>query len=969
MTAKPVKKISRRIGRTVQNSLEVARLGGLETGEKPAPFDVATQGRIFRLRHYFPSDDTPGRPVLLVPPLMLTADVYDVSPQTSAVRTLHELGVDAWLVDFGSPEHEPGGLERNLTDHVLAVNEAVDFVCNATGNDVHLAGYSQGGMFCYQTAAYRRSAGIASLITFGSPVDLRGAIPLGIPEDVAVKGVGLIADRVLKKTSVPGWATKAGFRMLDPVKSLQQRADFLMALHDREALLPREGQRRYLMSDGWVAWPGPALAEFLKQFLIHNRMLKGGFTVGDRSVSLADIDSPILTFVGESDDIAPPAAVRPIRQAAPRPEIYEVPLPAGHFGLVVGRTAMTKTWPVVADWMHWLDEEAPKPEAMTLVGEASDPEPPAAAERVDLVVSAGSAAIRSLANSTARSARNLGRLAKVTGTQSPRLRRIRRIDADTRLSMALLIDEQARHAPQNAFFLFEDHVVTYADAKKGIDAAVGELLASKVRIGEHVGVLMHTRPTALAVLAALNRIGAVAVLLRPGATLARELELGEVTRVVVDPDHADIDAGGRPVQELLLLRPWNDPEGGFLPPSDGSERLPDWYEPNPGRASDLAFILFGGDYDNPRLIRITNGRYALSAFGTATSGQITKTDTVYSINPIYHPSGLLTSIGGAVAGGARLAMASTLDPDTFWSEVRRYGVTIVSYSWAQLRDVVNADPHPNEISHPIRLFVGSGMPRSLWRRVVERFAPATVLDFWATSEGEAILANIDATKPGSLGRPLPGSAEVRVVRWDRSTGTIREGDDGYAIEADVDEIGLLLAKIGPATAISAPPLRNLFERGDRWFSSESLARRDGDGDYWLIDSLSTIIRTVSGVVFSLPITAAVGKIPAVDLALTYSMPAPEGADMAVTAVALVPDATLTAADLDGALGGLDIDQRPKLVGTVKEIPMTEWHRPIAGPLRDKPIPASTSKRPIFYLDEATGHYATFTRTIRSRWFP
>ena len=40
------------------------------------------------------------------------------------------------------------------------------------------------------------------------------------------------------------------------------------------------------------------------------------------------------------------------------------------------------------------------------------------------------------------------------------------------------------------------------------------------------------------------------------------------------------------------------------------------------------------------------------------SAQITNNDTVYSINPLYHPSGLLTSIGGAIAGGARLAIVA-----------------------------------------------------------------------------------------------------------------------------------------------------------------------------------------------------------------------------------------------------------------------------------------------------------------------
>ncbi len=125
--------------------------------------------------------------MILVPPMMLAAEVYDVSPSSTAVGTLHAQGVDPWVVDFGAPEHEEGGLERTLADHVLAVSDAVDRVRKATGKDPHLGGYSQGGMFCYQAAALRRGEGLASLITFGSPVDTAAAMPLGIPEDVATR--------------------------------------------------------------------------------------------------------------------------------------------------------------------------------------------------------------------------------------------------------------------------------------------------------------------------------------------------------------------------------------------------------------------------------------------------------------------------------------------------------------------------------------------------------------------------------------------------------------------------------------------------------------------------------------------------------------------------------------------------------------------------------------------------------------
>lgn len=344
-----------------RNAFEVARHGGLRTDDEPTPFDVVAESPVHRVRRYFPGTAATGRPVVLVPPLMLTADVYDVSPQCSAVRALREHGVDPFVVDFGVPCRASGGLRRTLAEHVVAVSDAIEVVRDLTGRDVHLAGYSQGGMFCYQAAAYRRGVGIASVTTFGSPVDVRDGGLLGLPAALSAKAAPWIVGNLLQGRSVPGWVTRSGFRMMDPVGSLRSRLAFVLALHDREALLPREGQRRYLTRDGWIAWPGPALADFMQEFMVHNRMLVGGFTIGDHAVTLADIGVPILAFVGENDEIAPPRSVRAIRRAAPLSKVHEVALPAGHFGLVVGRTAQDTTWPVVAASLAWHDGDGPQP--------------------------------------------------------------------------------------------------------------------------------------------------------------------------------------------------------------------------------------------------------------------------------------------------------------------------------------------------------------------------------------------------------------------------------------------------------------------------------------------------------------------------------------------------------------------------------------------------------------------------------
>jgi putative long chain acyl-CoA synthase len=981
-----------RVGAAAQNALEVARFGGLETGEEESPYEVVVERPIYRLRRYFPESDqtsrlndggdrlrpsdsaSQGSPVVLVPPMMLAAEIYDVSPSSTAVGTLHAHGVDPWIVDFGAPEHEEGGLERNLTDHVLAVSDAVDRVREVTGRDVHLGGYSQGGMFCYQAAALRRGDGLASVITFGSPVDTAAAMPLGIPEGVASRVANVLADSTLARNAVPAWMSRLGFRMLDPVKAARQQVDFVRQLHDREALLPRERQRRFLQADGWVAWPGPALADFMRQFIAHNRMLEGGFVIDDRLVTLADIDCPILTVVGEVDELAPAPAVRAIVRAAPRAEIFELALTAGHFGLVVGSASNATTWPTVAAWTRWrdADEELPAEVRRSEVAAelAEGPGPGArAGYGLGLAAGVGSNLARSILGGLSRTTGTVRTLGEEALTQLPRLIRLDQVRPRTRISLGKLLDEQASEHPDQVFFLFEDRAHTHAAAKHRIDSIVRGLISVGIHQGEHVGVLMEPRPTALTVVAALNRLGAVAVLLRPDGEIAREAELGEIGRVVADPEHMT-RAGDAGVQVLVL--------GGGTAPRDlgpgvvDMERidpdeveLPGWYKPNPGRARDLAFILFTGAGERTRPNRITNRRWILSALGTASSAALSDADTVYSVTPVYHPSGLMVSLGGAIAGGARIALARDFDPATFWDEVRRYGVTVGSYTWTMLRDLVEAPPHPNERHHPVRLFMGSGMPRGLWKRVSERFAPAGVVEFYASTQGEVVLANVSGHKVGAMGRPLPGSARVRVAGLDLEKG-LETTPSGFARECDANEVGVLVAEVDPDVNASLDtPLRGVFRPDDAWLATGDLFRRDHDGDFWLLDSITSLIRTETGPVPPTPVRDALWTLPSVDLAVCFGARDPAGPHaVAVGAVTLREGHELTAADVTDALSTLKPEERPAYVRVVDEIPVTTWYRPVHTDIQAKGVPNGKDGR-AFALGE-DGTYGELTRKSASK---
>ena len=195
--------------------------------------------------------------------------------------------------------------------------------------------------------------------------------------------------------------------------------------------------------------------------------------------------------------------------------------------------------------------------------------------------------------------------------------------------------------------------------------------------------------------------------------------------------------------------------------------LPGWYRPNPGLARDLAFVAFatvGGDLVARQ---ITNFRWALSAFGTASAANLGRGDTVYCLTPLHHQSGLLVSLGGAVVGGARIALSRGLRPDRFVQEIRQYGVTVVSYTWAMLREVIDDPSFALNGNHPVRLFIGSGMPTGLWKRVIEVFEPAHVVEFFATTDGQAVLANVSGAKIGSEGRPLARRRPGRTGRLRR----------------------------------------------------------------------------------------------------------------------------------------------------------------------------------------------------------
>ncbi len=926
-------KLRRRLRSSARNALELARLGRL--GEQyGAPYEVVDQGAHHKLRRYA-TQAGEGAPVaLLVPPLMLTAEIYDLAADTSAVTALGGYGVRPFVVDFGAPEREEGGMERTLDDHVRAVVACIERVRALSSRDVHIVGYSQGGMFAYQAAAYLRGAGVRSVVTFGSPVDIHRSLP-ALRRDLTGALVQLLEPAVTRVIDsvegLPGKLTSTAFKLVSTRKEIQQRMEFLRLLSDRSALVRREARRRFLGGEGFVAWPGPAFKSFVEDFIVHNRMLSGGFVIDGRTVTLADIRCPILAFVGGTDEMARPAAVRAIEQAAPYADVSFLTVPAGHFGLVVGSRAMQVTWPAVAGWIAWREGTGPEPAALR-APRPLDPDDLEAADfdlELEMVFDTVTKGARAAWKRLGEMAAGANDVMDAVRYQEPRLRRLGAMQPDTPVSPARVLAERAERHPEATFFLWRDRAFSYRDADTRVGNVARGLISCGVRPGDRVGVVMGSRPSFLSMVTALSRVGAVAVVAPVDATsaaIAAAFEEAKVGVVASDPEHAP-RVRAATGKEVLVLG--GGPGPRTLPPGlvdmetidPSTVVLPAEIALDAGRARDLSMILLRpGDRGELRAAAVTNHRWALSAFGAAAACTLKPGDTVYCCIPLHHPTGVLASVGAAIAGGVRLALAEHFTPATFDADVRRAGATVVFYAGEMLRALLFQPPSRGDKTLPVRLFAGSGMRADLAARLRERMG-VPAMEFYAGTAHKVILASVAGGKVGALGRPLPGSAPVVVLACDLGTGEITRDARGRPIIAATGEPGLLAARLeDDEEARPEAVIRGVLLEQDRWFVTGDVVRRDADGDAWFIDALWGFVRTAGGPVSTRKVEDAFYALPEVELAACWGVEAE-------LAAAFTAQGEVDAERLAGLAAALAPHERPRRVLQVTKIPLTEGFRP------------------------------------------
>jgi polyhydroxyalkanoate synthase len=135
-------------------------------------------------------------------------------------------------------------------------------------------------------------------------------------------------------------------------------------LDDTDFLAQIEAVDRFTAN--MIAYPGRTFGQLYHRFVKGNALVTGSIDFGDRTISVADIQAPVLVFGGNTDGIAPIRAVKavvPLLTGA-RDVRFEI-VPGGHLGMLTGRAARTTTWQVMDEWISQWSSDVVDPGAGT----------------------------------------------------------------------------------------------------------------------------------------------------------------------------------------------------------------------------------------------------------------------------------------------------------------------------------------------------------------------------------------------------------------------------------------------------------------------------------------------------------------------------------------------------------------------------------------------------------------------------
>jgi polyhydroxyalkanoate synthase len=312
------------------------------------PYDVIYRKDKLEVRRYHLGSVPPRYevPILLIPPLMVKPFVFDLYPGRSLVAFLLMHGFAVYLVDFGEPDGADAyvTLDDYVLDWIPAACRAVK--ADAKSRELSLLGYCMGGLFALLHVAANKDTSVRNIVSIGAPVD---ATKLGLFAWMSKLAGNQMEFLVRRIGNVPGGLSSTVFRLLTPMKNVTRYGDLFMNMWDREYVNGFDAMNQWVSQ--FIDYPQGAFLQFARDFMQHNKLVKGQMRFGSKAADLRRIKASLLAFAGKTDQIAPIAAAHAILDAVGGSDKMFRIAPGGHMGVFAGSTAPSQVWTPAAEWL------------------------------------------------------------------------------------------------------------------------------------------------------------------------------------------------------------------------------------------------------------------------------------------------------------------------------------------------------------------------------------------------------------------------------------------------------------------------------------------------------------------------------------------------------------------------------------------------------------------------------------------
>ncbi len=588
---------------------------------------------------------------------------------------------------------------------------------------------------------------------------------------------------------------------------------------------------------------------------------------------------------------------------------------------------------------------------------------------------------------TGRGAPQRGRSAAKTWLQAIAL--TARLEAQPHRLFADIVEEWAQRQPDRPALLSDGQSFTYGELAARINRYARWARDLGLHAGRTVCLLMPNRPDYLACWLGISSVGGTVALINTrlvGRSLAHCIDVAHADHLILASDCVDAFESARPHLERVP-QSWTLGTGD---PSGDLDAALAAFEPRPLSSAERGDVTI----DGRALLVYTSGTTGLAKAANVSHRRIlswggwfagltdaSTNDRLYDCLPLHHSVGGIAAPCSMLCAGASVVIVEKFSAGSFWDDIERFDCTIFQYIGELCRYLLKAPASERKARHGLRLAVGNGLRGDIWEVFASRFAIPQILEFYAATEGNFSLFNIEG-KPGAIGRVPPVLAHrfpASIIKVDADSGSPLRSDAGLCIACAPGERGEAVGRIGGAGRGGVPfegytdpaetakkILRNVFAEGDTWFRTGDLMLRDEQGYVHFVDRVGDTFRWKGENVATSEVNDAIRDCPGVLDASTYGV-AVSGADGRAGMAALVVDRRF-----DFGLFREHLSYRlpryavPAFVRLCRALDATDTFKQKKQRLIREGFDPSVVGDPLFLRDPVTGDYRSIDRVVYAR---